>query len=91
MKQFETFRNIGSYEESNLTQKEPSCFNKEVRVERYRITVEPIVESTEIYAERLQKLWDECDNMHHLEPLRTTAKRLGVTLIGSAGDKRRRH
>ena len=69
---------------------DPSCFNSEVAIEKYKITVELIPEDKEVYRERLQKLWDECDNYHHVEPLKRTAERLGIELIGSYGTKRRK-
>jgi hypothetical protein len=42
-----------------------------------------------ILAERLQKLWDECDNHHHWTPLRNTAKQIGYELQGSAGSRKK--
>ena len=85
----ETFRHVGDYELSNLCKSEPSCFNSYVGVEKFRITIEKIEESTEVYAARLQKLWDECDNHHDWMPLKNKAKQLGITLTGSAGSKRK--
>ena len=90
MKIIETFRDVTSYYVNQLEKKEPSCFNSNVDVEKYRISIEKIVESKELYRERLQKLWDECDNHHHWTPLQGKAKQLGVELIGSAGSKRKR-
>lgn len=84
--QFETFREIAAYERNNLKQKEPSSFNGWVRIKRYRITVEEIEEPKEVLCERLQKLWDECDNSHQWESLKATAKNLGYELKGSAGN-----
>ena len=84
-KQFETFRDIRDYELNNLTQKEFSCFNGFVRIKKYRITIEEIEEPKEVYEQRLQKLWDECDNWHHWEPLQSEAKKIGYELVGSAG------
>jgi hypothetical protein len=83
--QFETFRTLGSYETSNITEKEPSCFNGFVRIKKYRITVEELEELKEVYEQRLQKLWDECDNWHHWKPLQSEAKKIGYELVGSAG------
>lgn len=86
---FETFKKIGSYEQSNLLFKEASCFNGFVNIRKYKITIELIEESSEILAERLQKLWDECDNYHHWTPLRNTAKQIGYELQGSAGSRKK--
>ncbi len=85
---FETFRELGDSQVFFLKKEKPSAFNGFVEVEKYRITVEKIVESKEVYAERLQKLWDECDNMHHWNPIRAKAKELGVDLTGEQGTKR---
>lgn len=84
---FETFRQIDGYWVSQMNQKEPSSFNGQVNVIRYKVTIEQVEEPKEVYQERLQKLWDECDNHHHWQPLRNKAKQLGVELIGSAGTK----
>ncbi len=59
---------------------EPSSFNGIVQVETYRITVEKIPESNEVYAARVRKLWRKCDNHHHRDPLRQAAKKYGVEL-----------
>ena len=75
---FETFRQIGSFEESNLKSDYPSAFNGIVRVQKYRITIEPVKEPIEVLRARVQKLWDECDNHHHRDPLQSMAKELGM-------------
>ena len=71
----ETFRKIGSYEMSNLKSNEATCFNGNVNVRKYKVTIELIEEPNELIIERLQKLWDECDNYHHWTPLRIEAKK----------------
>jgi hypothetical protein len=86
----ETFKELKGYWLSDLKKDNPSCFNGMVDVEKYRVTIEKIKEPKEVYQERLQKLWDECDNHHHWNPLKATADRLGVKLTGSAGNKRKR-
>ena len=85
---FETFRNIGTYETMNLKKSEPSCFNGMVNFKKYKVTIEEVLEPVEIYQERLQKMWDECDNYHHWQPLKQAANSIGYTLSGSAGSKR---
>lgn len=87
-KSFETFKSISQYEISNLTRVEPSAFNGNVEIKKYRVTIEEITESTEVYHQRLQKLWDECDNHHHWNPLKSMAKKFGYELKGSAGKDR---
>lgn len=88
--EIETFREIKGYFFYQLKKDHPSCFNGMVEVEKYKIIIEKIIEPKEVYQERLQKLWDECDNHNHWEPLKATAKRLEVELIGNSGSKRKR-
>lgn len=90
MSKIETFRNPEGYWLNQLINKEPSCFNGSVNVEKYEITIVKIEEPKEVYKERLQKLWDECDNHHHWAPLKIKAKQLGVELVSNAGSKRKR-
>ena len=85
---FETFRSIGSYEIGNLTKKEPTLFNGDVRIKKYKITIEEVIEPQEVYEQRIQELWDKCDNMHHYTPIKNTAKKLGYELKGNHGSKR---
>ena len=76
----ETFRDIGSYELRNLQQGEPSCFNGIVRAEKFIVTVEKVVEPVEVVRARIQKMWDECDNHHHREPLIRAGLKYGLDL-----------
>lgn len=80
----ETFR-PPLWEMERDVQKEPSAFNGNVRVEKYRITIEKIEEPIEVIHERLEKLWRECDNWHHWTPLENTAKRFGYTFKSKCG------
>jgi len=84
----ETFREIGKNFKHSLEQKEPSCFNGIVRVQRYRVTVEEIEEPVEVIAERLQKLWDYSDNHHDWQPLKDAANKIGYVLVSQVGNKR---
>ena len=86
--EFETFRDIGSYEISNLTSKVPSSFNGYVRVRKYKITIELIEEPIEVIQERLSKLWHECDNCHQRQPLQATALKYGLELNNGFGKDR---
>lgn len=88
--EIETFRPFDSYIRRLAVQPEPFVFNGEVRVRRYRITVEEIESPVEVLAERIQALWDEADNHHHWTPLRNAAKEIGYELVGSPGLKSRR-
>ena len=85
---FETFRNIGSYEIGNMTHKEPSSFNGEVRIKKYKVTIEESIEPQEVYEQRIQDLWDRCDNMHHYTPIKKMAEKIGYELKNDFGYKR---
>lgn len=58
----------------------PSCFNGDVSITRYRITVERIDDPPEVLHERLRGLWRHTDNWHHRDPLRQAALRHGLEL-----------
>lgn len=88
--QIETFKPISGYTQRELEWTEPSSFNGMVRVKKYRITVEEIIEPAEVIAERLQKLWDDCDNHHQWRPLKEAAKEIGYTLQGDPGNSRKK-
>ena len=77
---FETFRRISSYEIGSMTRNCPTCFNGSVEVKRYRVTIEEIEEPDDVIRERLQKLWDECNNYNNRDPLRSVAMRYGLDL-----------
>jgi len=66
----------------------PGAFNGMVEVVKYKITIEIVQEEKEVYRQRLQKLWEECDNYHSYHPLESEARRLGVTLEGNFGAKK---
>lgn len=78
----ETFSNPIGYDLDNLcnNHKEPSCFNSRVYVRKYKITAELVDEPIEIIQKRIKKLWHECDNYHHHEPLKYTAQKYGLEL-----------
>jgi len=76
----ETFSKINNFVLRQIESNQPSCFNGMVRVRKYRITVEEIVEDDEVIRERIQKLWDNCANHHHWEPLKVAAKEVGLVL-----------
>ncbi len=77
---FETFTKISQYKIRDMTIESCSCFNGNVMVKKYKVTIEEIREPKEVIAERIQKLWDECDNMHHRGPLKAMAKTIGLEL-----------
>ena len=64
----------------NLIENEPTCFNGDVRVLRYKVTVELIEETDEVIRARIQKMLDECDNHHHHGPLRVMDKKYDLEL-----------
>ena len=73
---------------SNLKSNEATCFNGNVNVRKYKVTIELIEEPNELIIERLQKLWDECDNYHHWTPLRIEAKKYNYEFPNSPYTKR---
>ena len=75
---FETFKEIDGYAKTQLIQSGPTCFNNMVRVRKYKITVELVEEPIEVIQERIQKMWDECNNHHHWRPLKEAAKQYGL-------------
>ncbi len=79
-KVIETFRELSPYLQRELERENPSCFNGDVSVKKYRITIEEISEPISVIAERLQKLWDESNNIHHRDPLRAAAAQIGYSL-----------
>jgi hypothetical protein len=87
----ETFQELGSYDLSRLEQSYPSVGNGNVRVRRYRVTVERIDESVDVIHARLLKLWHASDNHHEWSPLRAEAAKYGLTLeIADVGRDRKR-
>ena len=78
--EFETYKEIGLYEQRQLQHTNPSCFNGVVRVKKYRITVEEIEEHIDVIKSRLLDLWEACDNMHHVGPLKAEARKYGLSL-----------
>ena len=90
MKSFETFREIGDWTISQMTQKSPSCFNSNVRVERYKVTIEKIEEPKEVICARIQTIWDECDNHHNWRSIEEKANKYGYELKGHAGSNRKK-
>lgn len=78
--EIETFRDVRGWSLDNLVEQEPSCWNGNVSVRRFRVTAEMIEEPDEVIIARIQKLWRECDNHYHWQPLRNAAARYGITL-----------
>lgn len=86
----ETFRNPTGYTLNSIIKNEPTSFNGVVDVIKYKITVEIVDEPIEIIHERLQKLWDECDNYHHWTPIREKAEFFNYELKGTPGSNRKK-
>jgi hypothetical protein len=51
------------------------------------VTFEEVVESHEILCDRLQELWDYCDNHHNVSSLKVMAKKFHYNLNGQYGNK----
>jgi hypothetical protein len=92
-KVIETFREFGSWEIHQLQDNTFSCFNGNVRINKFRVTIEKVEEPIEVITARLQKLWEDCDNHHHWEPLKNAAKKYNYELdpakMGINSPKRR--
>lgn len=70
---FETFAEVGPYEQRQLTKDEPSCNNGCLRIRKYQITVELVEEPIEVIQARIRTLWAE--KSHHHTPLLLAAAR----------------
>lgn len=77
-KVIETYRDP-SWDLRNVEQTEPSAWNDDVRIRRYRVTVELVDEPIEVLRDRLRRLWREDEpNHHHWGPMRKMAEQLGM-------------
>lgn len=88
-KVMETFYPFGSFELNRPYGMCPTAFNGEVRVVKYRVTVEIVEEPKEVIQQRIQKLWEECDNHHQWQPLVNKAKQFDYELVGGFGAKKK--
>ena len=77
---FETFKKIEGCGKNQLICDQPTCFNGYVSVRKYKVSIALVDEPIEVIRERIQKLWDECDNPHHWKPLREEAVKYGLAL-----------
>lgn len=84
-KSFETFRQIGPNQIANLTSPEPYAFNGGINVLKYKVTIELVEESKDIYEQRLQRLWDVCDNPNYYKSFIDISKEMGIKLTCTAG------
>lgn len=71
-----------------MTLDAPACYNGNVQVRKFRVSIELVDEPAEVIAARIQALWDVSDNYHHLSPLNEAASAIGYVLQGSFGSKR---
>jgi hypothetical protein len=76
---FETFGNP-SEKLQHFLDDQPSVTNGEVRVERYRVTVERIDESEDVLKQRLVTLLEQRGHIDKNKAVRAKAKQLGITL-----------
>jgi len=82
---FETFTHIGPWRIRDWESPHPSCFNGNVSIRKYKVTIETVDEPVDVLAARLQKLWEESDNFHHVGPLKMEAAKIGYELQGRHG------
>lgn len=80
IRQIELFGLPNDYVLGCLGKTEPTIFNGEVSVKRYRVTVEEIVEPKEVLKERLQMLLKQGGHLGNAQAIRAEAKRLGIEL-----------
>ena len=79
--QFETFREFRESTQQNLTQDYPSCFNRIVRIKKYRITIEEVEETDEVIRDRIRKLWNSPEvqgNHYYRSTLLAAAREYGI-------------
>lgn len=74
---FETFREI----DINSLKRDPDCFNRQVSVRKYKVTIEEIEDSVEEIWARLQELWNKSDNFHNIQPIKEMAKKIGYEIV----------
>ena len=67
----------------------PSCFNGEVNVRKYKITVEMVDEPIAVIHKRLEKFWVESSNYHDRDPLKDMANRTGYIFKGDFRSKKK--
>lgn len=75
-----TFRDPRGYWLENLAKTEPSCFNGIVSIKKWKVAVTAVEEPVEVLIARLRKLWRECDNHYHWQPLKSVAAKLSIEL-----------
>ena len=86
---FFTFKDITEYDVDNLKwYSTPYCFNETISIRKRKVTIEIIDEPREVLIERVQGMWDECDNIHYRPLIKAEAKKLNYVLINSSGSKR---
>ena len=76
--QFETFKELSYFSQMNMAEEKPYCWNGVAYIRKYRVTVELVEEPVEVLRERVQKLWDECDNFHNWDTIQKHANELGM-------------
>ena len=79
--EFETFMPPNCYHVESLRKEDTmSCFNDIVMARRYRVIIEEIPEGIAVIQARLQKMYEETNNIHHMRAIRAEADRLGIKL-----------
>jgi len=87
--EFLTFREIGQLEISNLTQNNPSSFNSCVKIRKYKVIIEEIIEPREVLCYRLEELWINEHNHHNYQALKNEAEQLRYKFKGEFGSVKR--
>lgn len=73
--EFETFRDVLGYTASQLKQSEPSYVNF-LSYKKYKVTIEEVEESNEVYIERLQSMLDKATSFRQKSALKSEIKKL---------------
>lgn len=77
---FVTYLRPDSYTVGQLRGVAMSCVNGDMRIQPYRVTIEPVPLTDEELRARLVKLWRVCGNYNHWAAFQTMATELGITL-----------
>jgi hypothetical protein len=86
---FETYWRPKPYNVDHLRNGVPSVGNDEVKVRRWRVTIEPVDESADMLYARLLDLWECSSNHHEWGPLKAAAREIGRELPHDRLGKRR--
>jgi len=85
--EFETFREMTDWLMDQLKEENPFVFNGKVCLNKFRVTVEPVIEKESTVVNRANKLFRESKNMHHRTALVHYMGKLGYSWKGARVDR----